>query len=357
MRPFVLLLVAVLSACATASAQPSASPSSAATTSAAQATATPAPTPTPTVYWPLRGTVAPNGDAIRKRPVLVRIPNDVSARPQSGLSKADMVWELLAEGGITRYMAVFQSEEVEQIGPIRSARLSDLHYAPMLRGILAHVGASSVVLAGVRAAASRGEFVDVDQFLYGSYYTRVTFRSPPQNVYTSTARIRDAAKSAGDTGSVDVPALAYHRATNDLDADPTAAANTIAVPYLGAMSLQYRYDPASGGWTHVQGGSLVTDATTGKPVVATNVVVIFTDITPRPGIVEDSNGSLSLEIRSTGTGSVAVFTRGKRYDGTWSRQGLEMYRFADAAGNSITLEAGQTWVHVIPKDWTVTSAP
>jgi hypothetical protein len=92
-------------------------------------------------------------------------------------------------------------------------------------------------------------------------------------------------------------------------------------------------------------------------VVADNVVVIYTDITPQPGIIEDSNGSLSLELRTTGTGKVSLFTRGQRYDGTWSRQGLDMYRFSDANGATIELAPGQTWVHVIPADWTVTSAP
>jgi hypothetical protein len=191
-----LLLVLVLAACGAAGAEPTPAPSPAGATPAATAEPTPSPSPTPLGYWPLRGTVAPDALAIARRPVLVRIPNDLSARPQSGLAKADMVWELLAEGGITRYMAVFHSQEADQVGPVRSARLSDLHYAPMLRGILAHVGASSIVLAGIRKAAARGEFVDVDQFLYPAYYTRVSFRSAPQNVYTSTERLREAARAA-----------------------------------------------------------------------------------------------------------------------------------------------------------------
>ena len=265
-----------------------------------------------------------------------------------------MVWELLAEGGITRYMAVFQSEEVDQIGPIRSARLSDLHYAPMLRGILAHVGASTVVLSRVRAAAAKGEFIDADQFLYGDYYTRVTFRTAPQNVYTSTQRIRQAAKAAGDLGNVDVPALPI--VTN---APPVTerTGTSFSIPYLGAMALRYSYDANAAGYTRVQAGVTTTDATTGKAVVATNVVIIFTDITPQPGIIEDSNGSLSLEIRSTGTGKVVIFRNGARLEGTWSRTGNDGYTFAGEGGLPISLVPGQTWVHVVPNDWTVTSAP
>jgi hypothetical protein len=354
MRLAALLVVLLVTACAPASAQPSASPSPFQTSAPPVATATPAPTPTPTVYWPLRGTVAPNPEAIAKRPVLVRIPNDVSARPQTGLSKADMVWELLTEGGITRFMAVFHSEEVDQLGPIRSARLSDLQYAPMLRGILAHVGASTVVLAGIRAAAARGEFVDVDQFLYGDYYTRVSFRAPPQNVYTSTARLRAAAKAAGDGGTADVPGLAYSLGGPAVGADTK---QSFTIPYLGAMRVTYSFDPGQDGYTRVQGGAKTIDAATGAPVVANNVIVIFTDITPRPGIVEDSNGSLSLDVRTTGKGHGIVFRDGTRYDVTWSREGNGMYTFALDSGLAVSLRPGQTWVHVVPADWTVTGAP
>lgn len=351
-RSLALALVALLVACS--SPAPSASPSAVAQPSPTPSP-TPPPTPTPPVYWPLRGTLASSAEAIAKRPVLVRIPNDTGARPQSGLSKADMVWELLAEGGITRYMAVYHSEEADSIGPIRSGRLSDLHYAPMLRGILAHVGASGPVLQRIRAAAARGEFVDVDQFLYSSYYTRITQRLAPQNVYTSTARLREAAKAAGDTGNVQVPTIEWLRGSSGGASRPAGA--TFTIPYLGAMAVQYRDDQVAGGWARVQGGAATVDAITGKPVVATNVVVIFTDITPQPDIIEDANNSPSLEVRSTGAGKVSVFQIGQRVDGTWSRQGLEMYRFAAVDGRPIQLMPGQTWVHVVPADWTVTSAP
>jgi hypothetical protein len=265
-----------------------------------------------------------------------------------------MVWELLTEGGITRYMAVFHSQEADQVGPVRSARLSDLHYAPMLRGILAHVGASSIVLAGIRKAAARGEFVDVDQFLYPAYYTRVSFRSAPQNVYTSTERLREAARAAGDTGGVDVPPLPIAQ-NAPRPAERTGLA--VSIPYLGAMAVRYAYDAAADGYTRTQGGATTTDAAAGQAVVATNVVIIFTDVTPQPGIVEDANGSLSLDIRTTGSGRVLLFRNGARFEGIWSRKAGEGYAFTGSGGEPLQLAPGQTWVHVIPQDWSVTSAP
>lgn len=316
-------------------------------------TPTPTPTPTPQVFWPIRGTLAASVDVVKRRPIAVRIPNDVAARPQSGLAKADMVWELLAEGGITRYMAVFHSDDVDQIGPIRSARLSDLHYLPMLRGILAHVGAQPIVLRHVREAAAKGAFVDVDQFGFPGAYQRVSWRPAPQNVYTSTRALRAAAEATRDAGPVDVPALRFAP-------EPPAggvAARAATIPYQGAMEVTYSYDATGGGYRRAQRGAPTIDAATGQPVLAATVVVIHTDIDPVPGIVEDSFGSLSLEIRSTGTGPATLFRDGQRFDGTWSREGTAMYRFADAGGVAIPLKPGQTWVHVIPASWAVTSAP
>ncbi len=352
-----LSLVIAVAAC---TAAPSAQPAPSAEPTGARAfvtgpspTPTPSPAPTPAVLWPLRGTVSADPDAVHRRPIAVRISNDATARPQAGLAAADMVWEMLAEGGITRYMAVFHSTDAAQVGPIRSARLSDLHYLPMLRGALAHVGASGPVLRRVRSAAASGAFVDLDQFSYPSAYQRVSWRAAPQNVYTATKTLRETARAVRDDGPVDVPALRFAADVPTSGAPATSA----TIPYLGVMRETYTYDAAASGYRRAQNGAATIDAATNQPILAANIVVISTEITEAPGIVEDSLGALSLEIRSTGTGRASVFRDGTRVDGSWSREGTEMYRFADASGAPIPLKPGQTWVHVIPADWTVESAP
>jgi hypothetical protein len=249
---------------------------------------------------------------------------------------------MLAEGGITRYAVVFHSRDTQSVGPIRSARLSDLHYTPMLRGILAHVGASGPVLERIRAAAKSGAFVDVDQFEHPEAFDRVSSRAAPQNVYTSTQRIRDAAK---DTGKVDVPPLEFDAAT------PTGgkAAASLALPYGGAQRVEYRFENA--GYTRVQDGKPTLDDAAKKEVRPDNIVVIKTEITEVKGIVEDERGAFSLDIRSTGTGPVVILRDGQRLDGTWSREGTDMYRFKDASGKAIKLKPGLTWIHVVPMDF------
>jgi hypothetical protein len=329
----VIALIGVLVVCACAAAPTGGTPGS------GSAAPPGAATQAAKAIWPLRGTEAPNADAIKRRPVVVRVPNDPTARPQSGLADADVVFEMLVEGGITRYAVVFHSRDTQNIGPIRSARLSDLHYMPMLRGILAHVGASGPVLDRIRQAAQGGAFVDLDQFQHADAYDRVSSRAAPQNVYTSTQRIRDAAK---DTAKVDVPPLEF-------DAAAPAGGKTLAslvLPYTGAQRVEYRWDGQS--YERIQDGKAATD---GGPVRPDNVVVIKTDITEVKTIVEDELGSFSLDIRSTGSGPVVILRDGQRLEGTWSREGTDMYRFKDPAGKPIKLKPGLTWIHVVPGDF------
>lgn len=289
--------------------------------------------------WPLRGTSAPDADAVQLRPIVVRIGNEEAARPAAGLSKADLVMEIMVEGGISRLAVVFHSQDADRIGPVRSARLSDLHYTPMLKGILVHVGAQSTVLARIRDAARGGAFVDVDQFEHSGAFDRISERSAPQNVFTSTKRIREAADKAGGADRVTVPSLEFGEATGG------KSATTFTVPYAGSHRVTYGFE--GGTYRRTQGGQ-TTDEATKADVRLDNVVVIKTEFTEQPGIVEDELGSLSLDVRSTGTGPVVVLRDGQRFDGTWSRQGSEMYRFVDASGKPILLKPGLTWIHVVP---------
>ncbi len=298
--------------------------------------------PAAKAIWPLRGTDAPSADATKRRPIVARVPNDPAARPQSGLTDADIVFEMLVEGGITRYAVVFHSHDSQSVGPIRSGRLSDLYYLPMLRGILAHVGASGPVLDRIRNTAKTGAFVDVDQFQHAEAYDRVSSRAAPQNVYTSTQRLRDAAK---DDTKVDVPPLEF-------SAQPPAggkAVASLALPYSGQQRVEYRSE--AGTFQRIQDGKPTMDDGAKKEVRPDNVVIIKTEITEVKSIVEDELGSFSLDIRATGTGPVVLLRDGQRYDGTWSREGTEMYRFKDAGGAPLKLKPGLTWIHVVPLDF------
>ncbi len=329
MRPAALALVILIAA---ACAQRSGA-------GAPQVVTTPTAAAKPAV-WPLRGTSAPNADAVRKRPLVVKIANDPAARPQSGMAQADMVMEIVVEGGITRYALIFQSQDPDRVGPVRSARQSDLNYLPMLKAVVAHVGASQEVTRLVRDAAKSGAFIDIDEFEHADAFERITQRPAPYNAYTSGKKVRDAAGTAG-AEKVNVPALAFGAAGIGTEA------RSLVVPYEGAQRVEYEYDAASTSYKRMQGGQATLDESAKKEVRLENVVVIKTEIKEIAGTA-DSAGAPSVDYRATGSGPVVVLRDGKRFDGTWSRQGDDMYVFKDSAGAPILLRPGLTWIHIVP---------
>jgi hypothetical protein len=303
--------------------------------------------PSTPAIWPLRGTTAPDGDAIHKRPFVVKVANDPAARPQSGMAQADLVLEIPVEGGITRYALVFQSQDPSKVGPVRSARQSDLNYLPALHAILAHVGASESVTQMVRDAAKSGAFVDIDEFQHADAFERVAGKVAPYNAYTSGSRIREAAGEAG-RARVDVRALQFDASVGKAAGKD---ATTLSIPYTGSGKVMYAFDATSASYHRTQGGQTTMDADAKREVMPDTVVVIKTEVKEIPGTA-DVTGAPSVDFRATGTGAVVILREGKRFEGKWTRTGTsDFYRFADADGAPIPLKPGLTWIHIVPEDF------
>jgi hypothetical protein len=268
----------------------------------------------------------------------VKVGNDPQARPQTGLADADLVIEVLVEGGITRLAVVFQSKDPARVGPVRSARQSDLNYLQPLHAILAHVGASEAVTKAVRDAGRSGGFVDVDEFQHADAFDRTKDRQPPYNAYTSGAKLRDAAGAAAKD-KVTVGTLAFGAQEGG------APGPTMTVPY--DEPVRYEYD---GGRYHRTAGGARTMDTAGGEVMPDNVVVIKTDVTEIPGTA-DATGAPSFDYRATGSGAVVILREGRRFEGTWSRDASDQYAFKDSSGRPILLKPGLTWMHIVPKDF------
>ena len=305
----------------------------------ATASASSAPTAATAAVWPLRGTPAPSADAISVRPIVVKVAADPAARPQSGLADADLVLEIPVEGGLTRFAVVFQSKDPSKIGPVRSARQSDLNYLSSLHAILAHVGASEQVTKLVRDAAKSGGFVDVDEFEHPDVFERTSDRAAPYNAYTTGAKLR----RVGGSEKVKVSALHYGDG-------PSASTDgtSLTVP-LPAEPIKYLYDSARSAYHRTYGGGPAATTDGGHEVLPANVIVISTDVTPIPGTA-DAAGAPSVDYRATGSGPVVILRDGKRYEGTWGRQGEGMYTFKDATGAEILLKPGMTWIHIMPME-------
>ncbi|TMD57056.1 MAG: DUF3048 domain-containing protein [Chloroflexi bacterium] len=376
-----LLLIGVVTAC-TAAPAPAASPTTSAValeSPAPSPTATPAPQPT---TWPLTGMPLNGGDP-SLRPIAVRFDNALLAQPQAGINSADIVFDTVIEACVSRLLAVYQSKSADPVGAIRSARLYDLQLLPLFRGALAHVGAADEVSQMLKDKAATGAFVDIDAYkfnsypAYSSYYWRVSYKSAPYNEYSSIPSLRKAAATApGGSDAVTVPDWGFlpqdHQPVDGGFAASTAgtrlgfpASQGQACPqgqniegYRDEYAPTYAYDAAAGGFRRAANGHNTMDETTKQPVLAKNVLVIYTQMSVT-NIVE-SQGSwgvaYSILPQTIGTGRLLAYRDGRRVDGTWSRPDeLSPFALTNSAGERILLSPGQTWIHIVPTYWTLST--
>lgn len=313
--------------------------------------------------WPLSGLPAASGAATDRRPLLIKIDNAPAARPHYGITQADMVFEIIVEGGVTRLAAIFHAQDPATIGSVRSARLVDRTLTPMVRGALVYSGTSAYAWSLISKDADQGRYVELSADHAQGYY-RVNFRASPYNLFTSAANQRQNLKQLGAETTKDIPKWAFlvsqdHPATL-AGMTGGAPATEISIPYRADTSaVSYQYDAATKAYARFQNaaGRAVrdVDAVTNKPVAATDVVIIQTEIWDVPDIV-DAAGALSNDMRMTGTGPATVFRDGLRQEGTWSRKDdLSPFVFKNAVGEQILLSPGQPWIHVVPNEMKVTS--
>jgi len=313
--------------------------------------------------WPLSGLPAASGAATDRKPLLIKIDNAPAARPHYGINQADMVFEIIVEGGVTRLAAVFHAQDPATIGSVRSARLVDRTLTQMIRGALVYSGTSAHAWSLISKDAEVGKYIELSAD-HSQGYFRVNFRAAPYNLFTSAANQRENLKKLGAETAKDIPKWAFlvspdHPATLAGMTGGTPATE-ISIAYRADTSaVSYQYDAATKTYARFQNaaGRAVrdVDAVTSKPVAATDVVIIQTEIWDVPDIV-DASGALSNDMRMTGTGPATVFRDGLRQDGTWSRRDdMSPFVFKNAAGEQILLSPGQPWIHVVPNEMKVTS--
>lgn len=357
-----LTLSLLLSACGAGVISPTPAPSASAAPSVT-ASASPQPTPTPSpaaLVWPLTGLRADDAAAIHRRPLNVRMPDDRAARPQVGFAKADLVFEMIVEGGVTRFAVIYHSQQPKAVGPVRSYRWSDLHLTQMLRGILVSSGATTEERDGATASMRAGNFITVDNDRTDVPYYRVSGRPAPNNLFADLEKAREVAKPLGGDDPVDVPPLAFlpegsHEPTAG-GFDSSTPATTVTIPFQRDPTT-YTYDPAAGGYGRSQTGTRTVDPDGNVPILARNVIVMHTDIW-ETSVKEDIYGSLGLDYRMTGTGKAEIFRDGRRLDGTWKRDGvLDQFSFYDQAGARVLLDPGQSWIQFVYPSWVISSTP
>jgi hypothetical protein len=288
--------------------------------------------------WILPLTGAPTNDreAALKRPLSVKIENTPETRPQAGVGIADVVYESVTEGGITRFNCLFQSTVPDEVGPVRSARNSDISIVPEYNALFFFSGANDYVYADI--AATRLSVMSEDAA--PNLYYRYPGKSAPHNLWLRIGGAYDRAAEIGyDTGISE--GVSLHFGPSEHAGATTATALTI--PWGGVFDVEWTWDTGQGVWLRSQQNHPFTDAITGAQVRAANVVVMWADYITAEEIPGKGQ---TYNINLRGSGIAAVFRGGQRIDGKWTSDGKSPPRFVDGAGTEILLSPGQTWFEI-----------
>jgi hypothetical protein len=283
-------------------------------------------------------------DIVRsKRPVLVvKIDNAPKARPQIGLNQADVVFEEGVEGGITRFAALFHSEESKPVGPVRSARTTDIRLMSALHHpLFAYSGANATFKQYLHEAP----LVDVGVDDYPDRYHRDSTRPSPYNLFSDTDRLFDLTPD----GSAPPPALFAWRSPGAAPSGPGAHAVTHARVWWQASKLTeaiWDWDVTAKGWRRTQNGETHVD-TAGRQVTPANVVVQF--VTYHDTGQVDSSGTAVPEADVIGQGDAWVLTGGMLIPCRWSKASeTAITHYTDSSGAEVQLARGKTWVELVP---------
>jgi len=272
-----------------------------------------------------------------KRPIVVTIDNLGQARPQSGIGSADLVYEIPAEGGISRYLAVFYHGSSAKIGPVRSARPYMVDIAKEFNAVYIHCGGSQDALDYL----SRGNLPYANEFGNSKYFWRDKSRRAPHNLYISSENLLQMLNDKGWNESVSVKSFIFLEKGQTIDSRMQVGELEIKYP---AARDKYIYDSAQGGYLRYVNGDPFIDAETDAQIVAANILVQEVRST-----VLDSEGRLAIDM--VGDGDALLFTQGFVKEGVWQRDSLSGRTvFKDAEGSQWPLSPGQTWIQVVDQN-------
>ncbi len=273
---------------------------------------------------PLTGLPDASKESLGRPALSVKIENSPDARPQAGLEVADVVYEEAVEGGITRFLAMFNSTVPASIGPIRSVRAMDANIVWPVGGVFAYSGGAEVNVASIRASTAN----TVDETAARGAMFR-TSRAAPHNLYGRTAEL-----FAFGGKPVPPPALFEYLTANEIAVGE--GVQSFRVGFINGYDPTYTWDATTKTWARSYGANPFV-AESGARIAPTNVVVQFT---PYLG---DGEG------QTVGEGEAWIFSDGVLRKGRWIRPSRDVAaRYVDASGAPIRLRPGTTWVELLP---------
>ncbi|WP_259391459.1 DUF3048 domain-containing protein [Paenibacillus sp. 1011MAR3C5] len=304
-------------------------------------TDTPTPDPTPKPFSaPLTG--VERDDEAMDRPIAVMINNFSAARPQSGLTNADVVWEVLAEGGITRLVAVYQSTDAmeDTIGPIRSNRAYLIDIADTYGAIMVHAGGSPEAY-GILQKQGKPYLDEITNA--GPYYWRSKERKAPHNLYSNLEKMHQGAEKKGYKNDMPVatyPFTAEGTITGAVEAGAEPATQIDITFLMQSYKVGYIYDETSRLYKRSINDEPHIDLNNSEQLSATNLVVLETGHKTL-----DNVGRLAVDLESGG--AAYLFQKGKRIDIDWVRSPDGMIRFSKD-GSEVSFLPGKTYIHIVP---------
>jgi hypothetical protein len=290
----------------------------------------------------------------QRRPLAIMINNHVDARPvQTGLPEADIVYEAVAEGGITRFLAVYQANDVEKLGPVRSVRVYYLDWASEFHAWVAHWGGACTPGSPANAYdyMAQNGIANLDAMWLGECATCAYWRETnlpvawEHNGFTATQKLYQESAEKWPEWAKKVPFDRWLFKEDVKEADrPTMGSFTFNFWQLPEYEVTWTYEPTENVYLRSQGGQPHKDAVTGQQLAAKNVIVQFTDERSA------NDGTVHLLYQTVGGGSAKIFLDGKVIDATWKKTDRELRtRYYDAtSGEEIKFNRGQIWVEIVP---------
>ncbi len=307
-----------------------------------------APTPRPENIAPYTGLAVDDPQRLHKRPIFVCVNNDVVGRAAHyGLSQADLVYEYIVDGfALTRMTAVFQSHDVERIGPVRSARMPNIWMTYGYDGVLACSGGSNEIRYKLKNEVGFPYLdADIDDPSNNVYFFSIgnDYRTRMQ---VSTDGVRRWLADTGNEKDWQRPGFEYNPTAPGSSA---GNANVIDISYPpgdGSSNVEWRYDANQGGYLRFQGGTQEMDLGTGQAILAQNVIVLTAEH-QLTDMVEDVNGTKGVDIKLYGFGDFRIFRDGLVYEGTWRADPENPPRWLGPGDVIVQLKPGQSWIQVV----------
>lgn len=267
----------------------------------------------------------------KSRPLAVMLASDIEARPLSGLSEADMVFEMpVTDGGVTRTMAVFQCKWPEEIGSVRSSRIDFIPLAQGLGAMYTHWGGEREALKQLN-----GKIIDnIDAMKYdGTIFYRKSEVRPPHNGFTSAELLNKVIANLSYSLSKESASYLHEEGKSLGTLEPPLI-------YKEDFEVGWKYDPEKNVYLRFRRGTAETDRSSSKQIEASNIVFLKTTWLP---ISKDY-----IRVKTVGSGEAVFYKNGQEVKGSWEKKSsVSKLYFYDSQKQEIKFVPGQIWVEII----------